>query len=155
MNNAQKSLLFLCIAVLAGLTTFGASRWSSWPDSPPPGSRVLAAMPELEWLRDELKLDPDQYEKVRARHEAYLPTCAALCRRIDEARKSTETYALAHHTLTPEYRRILNEHAQAHVDCQQEMLKHLYETAALLNKDQSRRYLEMMLPYALHFKHRE
>ena len=35
------------------------------------------------------------------------------------------------------------------------MLNHLYETAATLSPEQSRRYLETMLPYALDFTHSE
>jgi Heavy-metal resistance len=155
MTSLHKCLIFLLAALLAGLTGYGASSWTSRRESRPPGPRVMNAMPELEWLRRELSLTSDQYEQVRARHEAYLPTCAEMCRRIEEARQSAESYALAHHSLTPEYREVLDRHAQAHVDCQQEMLKHLYATAALLQKEQAGAYLEMMLPYALHFKHRE
>ena len=116
---------------------------------------ALDAMPELTWLKSELSLSEEQFVKVRDLHAAYRPTCAEMCRRISEAHEKIEGFASGHQVITPEYKAALNEHAAIHVECQEAMLKHLYETAATLSPEQSKRYLETMLSFALDFTHSE
>jgi hypothetical protein len=78
-----------------------------------------------------------------------------MCRRISEAHERIETLASANHVITPDYRAALKEHADIHLECQEAMLKHLYETAGTLREDQAKRYLEAVLPFALDFSHSE
>jgi len=48
----------------------------------------------------------------------------------------------------------ISDHARIHAESQEAMIGHLYRTAAVLDKDQAKRYLTIMLPYALDFSHR-
>lgn len=151
----KKGLVILLIALVAGLTAFCTMRWHKASQSSHGEGIVLDAMPELNWLRKELQLTEEQFDKVRELHAAYRPKCTEMCRRIFEAHKKIESLASAHRVITPEYKVALNEHAAIHVECQEAMLNHLYQTAATLNPEQSKRYLEAMLPFALDFTHSE
>ena len=45
---------------------------------------------EMEWLRHEFGLNKGQFEKIKAMHEAYLPTCDRLCKRIAEVQMNLD-----------------------------------------------------------------
>lgn len=150
-----KGLLVVIVALLAGLATFYAVHGHKGGSHHDNGGIVLDAMPELEWLKSDLNLSEAQFAKVRALHVAYRPQCAEMCRRIAEAHEKIERIAAASKQITPEYKAALKEHADIHVECQEAMLKHLYETAATLNKEQAEQYLKTMLPFALDFSHSE
>lgn len=151
----KKGLLILLIALVAGVAAFCAARWHSASRHQHHSGVALDAMPELEWLRKDLNLSEDQYLKVRELHTVYRPKCVEMCRRIAEAHEKIEEIAKANNKLTLEYRAALREHADIHVECQEEMLNHLYTTAATLNKEQAERYLKTTLPFALDFTHSE
>jgi Spy/CpxP family protein refolding chaperone len=152
MKKAAGILLF---ALVAGLIAFCAMRWHKAAEYPHGKGITLDAMPELTWLRKDLDLTEEQFVKVRDLHAAYRPKCAEMCRRISESHKKIERFASVHRVITPEYKAALDEHAAIHVECQEAMLNHLYETAATLGPEQSKRYLETMLPFALDFAHSE
>lgn len=155
----KKGLLVLLMAVLAGAAVFFATRWNKGAGRPHPHSQdqglAMDAMPELEWLKRDLQLTDVQFAKVRELHLAYRPKCAEMCRRIAEAHQKIDGIAAASQRLTPEYKAALREHAEVHLECQEEMLKHLHETAATLNPGQKERYLKTMLPFALDFSNSE
>jgi len=149
----KKGNLILLLALVAGLTAFCAMRWHKANHHH--AAIVLDAMPELEWLRSELHLTNKQFSRVRELHVAYRPRCAEMCRRIAEAHDEIEGLAKSTGEITPEFRSALKKHADIRVECQEAMLKHLYETAGTLREDQAARYLEAMLPFALDFSHSE
>ena len=151
----KKGLLILLVALMAGVAAFCAVRWRSASGHQHPSGVALDAMPELEWLKNDLGLSETQFAKVRELHTAYRPRCVEMCRRIAAAHEKMEAVAAANRELTPEYRAALREHAAVHVECQEEMLKHLYATAATLNKEQAERCLKTTLPFALDFTHSE
>lgn len=149
----NKGLMVLILAVAAGCLTYFAMRWHK-TDRVAAGV-MLDSLPELEWLRVELKFTDSQFARVRDLHLAYRPRCAEMCRRISAAHVEIEALAKADRDVTPGLSSALGEHARIHVECQEAMLRHLYQTAALLNEDQARHYLEILLPYALDFSHSE
>jgi Spy/CpxP family protein refolding chaperone len=151
----NKSAGILFVALVAGLIAFCAMRWHKAAEFSHGEGIALDAMPELAWLRKELNLSDEQFVKVRDLHAAYRPNCTEMCRRISEAHEKIESFASAHQVITPAYKAALNEHAAIHVECQEAMLNHLYETAATLSPEQSKRYLETMLPFAVDFTHSE
>ncbi len=151
----KKGSAILLFALLAGLLAFCTMRWRKAAENSHGEGIALDAMPELTWLRNELELTEAQFVKVRELHAAYRPKCIDMCRRISKAHERIESFAAAHHVITPEYKAALNEHATIRAECQEAMLNHLYETAATLNPEQSKRYLEAMLPFALDFTHSE
>lgn len=142
----KRGLLILLLALAAGLGAFWVTR------SHQPAARqevLLDAMPELAWLRRELKLSDEQFAKASALHTAYRPQCAAMCRSIADAQSTMESLARTARGMTPELAAAVTEHARVQAECQQKMLAHLYQTAGLLDERQAARYLDMMLPQAL------
>ncbi len=148
----KKGIIFLITAILAGVLAFCLMR--SHKMAAIRGS-LLDSMPELAWVRTELKLTDEQFAKVSELHAAYRPKCVEMCGRISEAHEKIEGLAKKDRKLTPELEEAIREHARIHVECQQAMLKHIYETSAVLSGNQASRYLETMLPYALDFTHSE
>ncbi len=112
-------------------------------------------MPELQWLKKELNLTDEQFTRVGKLHAAYLPECAKMCERIAEAHERLDEASRGKDEVTPELKAAIEGHAGIHAECQEKMLAHLYETARILKPHQKKRYLEVMLPYALDFSHSE
>lgn len=148
----KRGLMLLAAALVAGVVAFFATRSHKMAES---RTVLLDAMPELAWVRTELELTDDQFAKVSALHAAYRPKCAEMCRRIAEAQEKLEIAARDNRRMSPGLEAAIREHATTHAECRQAMLKHMYETAALLDEEQSARYLAEMLPFALDHAHAE
>ena len=149
----KRSLLWIIIAVLAGVASFCCMRWRQ-----PAMQDHLAighGMPGLLWLRDEFKLNEAQMAKVSAVHEAYRPKCEAMCERIEVSHVRIEVLTAKSKELTPELAVALKENSELYLECQRAMLWDLYETAAAMDARQGRRYLDLVLPYAVDFSHSE
>ncbi len=142
----KKGLIILVIALLAGIAAFMVTR--SHRQSAHNGV-LLDTLPELAWLRAELKLSNEQFAKASELHKAYRPTCTEMCHNITEAHARLETLAQTGRGITPELTAAIQHHARVHAECQEKMLEHLYQTAALLDDKQAARYLETMIPHAL------
>lgn len=106
-------------------------------------------LPELEWLRDELKLDNTQFAQVKELHLAYRPTCKALCMKIMTSRKKLGHLAADGKISSPEFDAALLEQAAVQTECKRAMLKHLQQTAAVMQPAQARQYLDAMLPQVI------
>ena len=147
----KRGQFILVIALTLGVCMFFCSRY--WLHEQPlsiamPQERE-SLLPELEWLRQRLRLDAAQFEKVKTLHLAYRPKCQGLCRRAHEA----ETALLAvirdsHKDATA----ALKARAELQVECQQAMLEHVRQTAACMNADQVKQYLDTLLPHVLGMK---
>jgi hypothetical protein len=146
----KRGFLILALALVAGALAFWAMRSRKMAER---NEVLLDSMSELAWVRSELKLSDAQFAKVAELHAAYRPKCVEMCRRIAEARGKVEALAKASNVITPELEAALREHAETHAECQQAMLRHLYETAATLDPDQAKSYLETMLPMAVDSTH--
>ena len=145
----KKGLLVLVLALTVGVTAFRLARHQQACDCCFDDPVLLDSLPELAWLRSELKLNETQFAKVRELHLAYRPTCAEMCARISAAQQALEVLAGSQRALSGPLSAALQHHAQVRAECREAMLRHLYETAAVLGEDQARRYLELMLPIAL------
>lgn len=106
-------------------------------------------LPELEWMHRELKLNNEQFEKVKKLHLAYRPTCQEFCDRIKVAHQKLNKISHENREITPTFEAALLEHNSLHQEAQHAMLQHLYATAACLDETQSKQYLRIMLPHAL------
>jgi hypothetical protein len=142
----KRGLLFLILALAAGIAAFCIAR--SHRQAVHSGV-LLDSMPELAWLRTELKLSNDQCAKASELHVAYRPVCATMCRHIAEAHEKLEALARGGRGITPELESAIRDHARVHSECQRKMLEHLYQTANLFDDKQAARYLETMIPHAL------
>lgn len=142
----KKGLLIFVLALVTGIAAFYVTRVHCHSERK---GVLLDSMPELAWLRLELKLSDDQFSKATKLHVAYRPTCEMMCRNIAEAHTKLETLARSGHCMSPELTEAIRDHARVHAECQQKMLEHLYQTAALFDDKQAARYLETMVPQAL------
>ncbi|MEN9284816.1 MAG: hypothetical protein RLZZ179_2309 [Verrucomicrobiota bacterium] len=149
----KRGVLFILVAMLAGVTAFFVMKRQQEPEADHLASGH--GIPGLLWLRSELKLSEDQFTKVRALHDAYQPKCEQMCERIAASHQRVEGLSAKVKELTPELSAALKEHADVHLDCQRAMLGHLFETAAAMEPVQARRYLDLVLPYAADFAYSE
>ncbi|WP_052573331.1 periplasmic heavy metal sensor [Haloferula sp. BvORR071] len=148
----KKPLLVFLFLLLAGAAAFCLTR--SVRSTSHKGA-LLDKMPELAWVRTELGLSDEQLAKVSELHAAYRPKCEAMCQRILEAHQKLDHLAAKDQGITDELKAAIREHADIHAECQEAMLKHLYETAGQMDSRQAAKYLKAMLPYALDFSHSE
>lgn len=144
----KKAFLILTAALLAGVMAFCLMHSQK---STQAKGILVDSMPELAWVRSELQLTDAQFAKVSELHAAYRPKCVEMCRRNAESHERLEKLAEKDRKLTPELEATIREHATIRAECQQAMLRHLYETAAALDEKQAARYLDTMIPYALDF----
>lgn len=151
-NSSRYGGAILLISLIVGFCVFFAARSHKAPSS---HAALIDDLPDLEWCRSELNLSPEQFEKVRELHVAYRPTCEEMCHRIRKAHLRLEEASQGAQGVTPELKAAIEDHARIHAECQEAMLEHLYETAAILDEEQAQRYLTMMLPFALDFSHSE
>lgn len=142
----KRGLWILLIALVIGICAYQVTRSHRQAAD---DVTLLDSMPELAWLRDELKLNDAQFAKAGELHVAYRPQCVEMCRRISDAHAKVEVIARSSRGITPELELAIREHARVRAECQEKMLAHLYQTAELMDGDQAARYLEMVLPSAL------
>lgn len=148
----KRGLVILIGAIAVGLCMFLCVQMTL-------GSRKEAAqiipkengslLPELHWLENWLGLDADQAQKVKALHLAYLPKCEDLCHRVHLSNEEILTLSGRSPQVDAPMRGAIEERARLTVECQQALLEHVYQTAACLRPDQSRKYLDLMVPYTL------
>lgn len=143
----KKGVGILVLAIVAGIGAFYAMRWhKGWHASQP--TMLMDTMPELDWLKSELHLSDSQFEKVTTLHKEYRPTCQKLCCNIAMARQKVDALTASSHDMTPELSAALKDYARVRAECQEAMLRHLYQTAAVLDPAQARQYLDTMVPFA-------
>lgn len=142
----KKGLLILAAAVIAGIIAYSLSRN---PPGTGPDPVLLDSLPELAWLRTDLKLTDEQFTKVSALHREYRPVCAEMCRRIAESESAVAKLASSQSAMSGELAAAIAHHGHVIAECKRSMLEHLYQTAALMDESQARRYLDTTLPLAL------
>jgi hypothetical protein len=141
----------LCVVAVALLAFLGAFWMTRYYSSAGYHTTILDSMPELTWLRNELRLTEEQFQKVAALHKEYRPECVQLCAKIDQAREKVRLAAEKGNELNPELAAALEEQARVHAECQRAMVGHIYKTAALMDHAQAERYRAATLPHALDF----
>ncbi len=149
----KRGIIILVTAVAVGLCMFWCShlmlapRISESAKTMPKENGSL--LPELHWLKDWLHLDDGQMQKVKALHLAYLPKCEDLCHRVYLSNEDILALSAQSTTVDAKMRSAMDERAKLAVECQQALLEHVYQTAACLRPEQSRKYLDLMVPYTL------
>lgn len=142
----KKGILILLVALIAGYLAFffGRSQPAAVTDHV-----MLDSLPELAWLRTDLKLTDKQFAEVSAHHREYRPVCAEMCSRIADSEAVVTRIATAQRGMSDELTKAIENHGQIIAECKRSMLTHIYQTAALMDDDQARRYLDTTLPLAL------
>lgn len=146
MKRGHWIILAALLAGLAGFFLTGQHCCTGLTSPRPPVHNKDSRLPELEWLRRDLKLTDDQFTKASELHLAYRPTCETLCRKVMTSHERIKNLVDRGTEVSPEITTALQEHAALQVECQTAMLKHLYQTAACLSPEQARNYLDAMLP---------
>ena len=142
----KKGLIILATALIAGILAFFLSRQHPSADA---DSLLLDSLPELAWLRTDLKLSDKQFSKVEQLHLDYRPVCAEMCRRIAESEAAVAKLASTQGGMSADLSNAIENHGHVIAACKRSMLEHLYQTASLMDERQARRYLEVTLPLAL------
>lgn len=146
----KKGLLILMVAMMVGILAFILSRGGP---SRHIDSVLLDSMPEITWLRTDLKLTDEQFSKVEKLHREYRPVCAEMCRLIAHSEAEVAKLANARSNMSDELAKAIENHGRVIAECKRSMLEHLYQTASLMDEQQSRRYLDVALPLALDSVH--
>lgn len=107
-------------------------------------NRASGIAPELAWLKTEFRLSDEQFARVAQLHAAYRPTCAEMCRRIDEQNSALQVLLAATNHVTLEIQTALAAAARVRTECQAAMLAHVYEVSRAMPPEQARRYLAFM-----------
>jgi hypothetical protein len=129
----KKGLLILALAIAAGILAFFLAHSKSVTNTDPV---FLDSMPELVWLRTDLKLSDEQ-----------------MCHRIEQSRASLAELAGAQDGMSEDLAKAIQMHGHVIAECKRSMLEHIYQTASLMDEQQARRYLEVTIPLALDSAH--
>lgn len=101
-----------------------------------------AEMGELEWLRQEFKLNDEQFARVQEIHARYEPICESLCSRVIDARERLDRKLVAAPAYSAEIEEELSHFSRVKEDCHRAMLQHLYEVAEVMEPEERVRYLD-------------
>jgi hypothetical protein len=142
----KRGLLILVLAVCAGVLAFFLTRGNESKDG---HTTLLDSMPELAWLRSELGLSHEQFEKASELHRNYRPKCEEMCRQIANSEAAVAALAQNNREMNRELALAVENHGRVIAECKQSMLEHMYATAAVMSEDQAMRYLQITLPSAL------
>ena len=143
-DSSKRALLLAILVVLLGLAGFAGTRaFLGWQHE---RGKAGCAVPEIAWMRQELKLDEATFSQVEALHLAYKPVCAEMCARISASGQRLHALAGSSRAVTPDILAAMAEDEKVRSDCRLAMLKHLYATAAVMTPAQAERFLQLTLP---------
>jgi hypothetical protein len=134
----RRVLVILFLGAALGLGAAAATYWSMTASH---RALLRQAQPELAWLQLEFELSPEDFTRISALHQAYLPQCAELCQRIASCESRIRTLLDQSDELTPEIEDLLLEAAHTRVECQRNMLEHFFQVSRAMPPEQGRRYL--------------
>lgn len=138
----KRRLSVLAGLVIAAVLAYAVSQWYFMREAghhgPAPSSDPLA------WMEEELHVDGATLAKVRALHDSYQPTCGKMCMEIATANSRVRSLLETSRSMTPELAEAIREAQLRQADCRTAMLRHIYDTAALLPPDAARSYLKIV-----------
>jgi len=103
----------------------------------------------LAWVKNDFALSDSEFTKVCALHEAYLPKCDAMCKRMASASERLSQTLQSSPALNGEADAALREYEIARNECQRETLQHILDTASMMNPEAGRAFLGGVLPHLL------
>lgn len=105
--------------------------------------------PSGEWMGSRLGLSGEQLNSFVEAHNRYLEECAERCEKIAAAEESLALEIARHDQLEPEVMAVLAQLNTLGNECQENMLRHFFEVAAILPEHKRDVYLEMVLPLVI------
>jgi hypothetical protein len=137
----KRTISILIAALALGLSGyFFAIRQSVLPKAIPSAD----FSPELAWMRNELQLSDAEFARIAALHEAYMPQCAEMCRRIDAQNHELRLLISSTNTVTPEIEGKLRQLATLRAECHTMMLRHFYSVCQHMPATQAKKYMDEM-----------
>lgn len=103
----------------------------------------------LAWMRRDFALSDDEFTKVCALHDAYLPHCDSMCQRMEAASNHVSSALRASPAMTGEAQTALREYETARAECQRATLQHVLDTAAVMKPEAGRAFVQKVLPHLL------
>ncbi len=103
----------------------------------------------LAWMRRDYALNDEEFAKVCALHDDYLPRCDKMCQRMAAATTRLSDALKASPDMTEEAKAALSEYEQAEAACRSETLQHLLKTAAVMKPEAGRAFVQQVLPHLL------
>jgi hypothetical protein len=139
----MKALVILLVAVVLGI---GGYLFCFRSATAPMNAMLTQATGEMEWLRREFRLTDAQFERIKALHRDYAPTCDAMCEKVAQTNGRLEALIGSGQGVTPALRAAMHESAVAQGECRKALLEHVYAVSAEMSPEQGRRYVAMMKP---------
>lgn len=134
----KRRLLILAGLLAAAVLAYGVSHWLLMSRAP---QAHHAGGDPLSWMQQEFRLDDATFAKVKALHQAYEPVCTELCLAIATANTRVRDLTAQSRSMTPELADAIREAQLRQAECRTAMLRHIYETAALLPPEAAPHYL--------------
>jgi Spy/CpxP family protein refolding chaperone len=97
--------------------------------------------PELAWLKQEFRLNDQEFQRIEQLHEGYQPRCQELCRRVAEKRSELKQLLAGGETNSDLWAQKLAETSALRLQCQTNMLQHFISVSRQMPPEQGRRYL--------------
>ncbi len=119
------------IAVVAGLASFGLTRWVAARQAP---------ADEMAWLRKEFALSASQADAIASLHARYGPVCDEHCANVMATRQRLAGLAPG----TPAHAEATAQMEKLAQVCSESTRRHLEAVAALMDPAQGARYLALI-----------
>jgi hypothetical protein len=146
----KRALFILFLGAALGVLGAAATYWSMTARH---RALLQQDQPELAWLRTEFEVAPDDFTRISALHQAYLPRCAELCQRISSCEARIRDLLDQTDQITPDIEELLMEAAHTRVECQKSMLEHFFQVSGAMPPEQGRRYLAWVKEKTFHMDH--
>jgi len=130
----------LACGALAHVAWFGAHR--------PPGGADLES--QLAWMRQTLRLTPEQFARIKALHEESSPRLLALAAQVVRMRGEFAAFERARRTTGQidflEFARFVGERRAVDRECAESTRRLILATSEVMNPQQRETYLAMLDP---------
>lgn len=102
--------------------------------------------PPDEWIGRRLGLSGMALSEFTEAHNRYAATCDAMCVKIQSSDAHLAEFVLNSREFTPEIAEAMARSDELRIQCRQNMLRHFYEVAAILEEPKRDKYLSLVLP---------
>lgn len=137
----RRSPAILLGLLAAGVTIFAAAYFLAHQIC---ARQITNPADDLDWLRQEFRLNEAELASIRQLHEGYLPLCAEMCQQIAAKKRELESVLDQGTNLVTEVEQRLMELGELRARCQSRMLQHFVEVSHAMPPEQGRRYLARM-----------
>lgn len=102
--------------------------------------------PPDEWLGRRLGLSDVNLEQFIEAHNRYAATCAEMCVKISKSDAELAAFITGSREFTPQIAAAMARSDALRNECRQNMLRHFYAVAAMLEAPKREKYLNLVMP---------